>query len=135
MKKLNVLLLIALLLVGAILSGLLIQNQFNKYSLHKWHEGHRGDIINDVMENYVYPGVSVADVEAYLGTEVKDSADLKTKVLSMFDYQSDEITAYEVLIYEIEYDIRVNDNQPNCYFVVVHNQEIVLKTMLVNSLT
>ena len=135
MKKLNVLLLIALLLVGGVLSGLLIQNQFGKYSPHKWHEGYREDVINDVMENYVYPGVSVADVETYIGTGTDESSELKDKILSLFEYQNDEATAYEAWIYEIEYDIRDDDNMENSYFVVVHNGDVVLKTMLVDSLT
>ena len=135
MKKLNVLLLIALLLVGGVLSGLLIQNQFGKYSPHKWHEGYREDVINDVMENYVYPGVSVADVETYIGTGTDESSELKDKILSLFEYQNDEATAYEAWIYGIEYDIRNDDNMENSYFVVVHNGDVVLKTMLVDSLT
>lgn len=135
MKKLNVLLLIALLLVGGVLSGLLIQNQFGKYSPHKWHEGYREDVINDVMENYVYPGVSVADVETYIGTGTDESSELKDKILSLFEYQNDEANAYESWIYEIEYDVRDDDNMENSYFVVIHNGDVVLKTMLVDSLT
>ena len=54
---------------------------------------------------------------------------------AQFEYQNDEATAYEAWIYEIEYDIRDDDNMENSYFVVVHNGDVVLKTMLVDSLT
>ena len=135
MKKLNAVLLVALVLSVSVIAGGIIQGQSGKYSQHKWHEGFREDVINDVMENYVYPGVSVADVETYIGTGTDESSELKDKILSLFEYQNDEATAYEAWIYGIEYDIRDDDNMENSFFVVVHNGDVVLKTMLVDSLT
>ena len=125
MKKLNTVLIIALVLSVAVIAGLLIGDQFGKYSQHKWYEGHAEDIIFDVMDNYAYPGTSAADVEASLGVG-KDDAELKEKILTMFGYQNDENDAYAVWIYPIE---------ANRYFVVVHDREVVVKTMLVDSLT
>ena len=135
MKKVNAVILAVLVLTISVIVVGTIQGQQGKYSQHKWHEGYREDVINDVMENYVYPGVSVADVETYIGTGTDESSELKDKILSLFEYQNDEATAYESWIYEIEYDVRDDDNMENSYFVVVHNGDVVLKTMLVDSLT
>ncbi len=126
MKKLNTVLLIALVLSVAVISGLLIQDQFGKYSQHKWYEGHAEDVIFDVIENYAYPGASAADVEATLGVGKDDAVEFKEKILTMFGYQIDENAEYEVWIYPIE---------ANRYFVVVHDHEVVVKTMLIDSLT
>ena len=69
--------------------------------------------------------LTAADVEASLGVG-KDDAELKEKILTMFGYHNDENAGYEVWIYPIE---------ANRYFVVVHDREVVVKTMLVDSLT
>ena len=125
MKKWNSVLIVVLVLSVAVISGFLISDQFGKYSHHKWFEGHAEDIIYDVIEHYAYPGASAADVEASLGVG-KDDAELKEKILTMLGYQNDENDAYAVWIYPIE---------ANRYFVVVHDHEVIVKTMLVDSLT
>lgn len=126
MKKWNTVLIIALVLSVSVIGGLLIVDQFGKYTQHKWYEGHAENVIFDVIENYAYPGASAADVEANLGVGKEDITELKEKILTMFGYQNDENAGYEVWIYPIE---------TNRYFVVVHDHEVVVKTMLVDSLT
>lgn len=125
MKKLNTVLIIALVLSVAVIGGLLIEDQFGKFSQHKWYEGHAEEVIFDVIVNYACPGASAADVEASLGVG-KDDAELKEKILTMFGYHNEENDGYEVWIYPIE---------TNRYFVVVHDHDVVVKTMLVDSLT
>ena len=125
MKKLNTVLIIALVLSVAVIGGMVIEDQFGKFSQHKWYEGHAEDVIFDVIVNYACPGASAADVEASLGVG-KDDAELKEKILTMLGYQNDENDAYAVWIYPIE---------ANRYFVVVHDHDVVVKKMLVDSLT
>ena len=126
MKKLNTVLLIALVLSVAVIGGMVIEDQFGKFSQHKWYEGHAEDVIFDVIVNYACPGASAADVEASLGVGKEDVPELKEKILTMFGYQNDGNDGYEVWIYPIE---------ANRYFVVVHDHDVVVKTMLVDSLT
>lgn len=126
MKKWYTVLMIALVLSVAVISGLLIEDPFGKYAQHKWYEGHAEDVIFDVIENYAYPGATATDVEAAISVGKEDVTEFKDKVLTMFGYQNDENTGYEVWIYPIE---------ANRYFVVVHDRAVVVKTMLVDSLT
>ena len=126
MKKLNTVLIIALVLSVAVIGGLLIEDQFGKFSQHKWYEGHAEEVIFDVMENYAYPGASAADVKDCLGVGKEDAPEAKEKLLALFGYQNEVNDGYEVWIYPVE---------TNRYFVVVHDNEVVLKTMLVDSLT
>ena len=44
MKKLNTVLIIALVLSVAVIGGLSIEDQFGKFSQHKWYEGHAEDV-------------------------------------------------------------------------------------------
>lgn len=126
MKKWNAVLIVVLALSVSVISGLLIGDQFEKYSQHKWFEGHAEDIIYDVMENYAHPGASAADVKDYLGVGKEDTLELKEKILSLFGYQNEVNDGYEVWIYPIN---------TGRYFVVVHDNQVVLKTMLVDSMT
>ena len=126
MKKLNTVLLIALVLSVAVIGGMVIEDQFGKFSQHKWYEGHAEDVIFDVIVNYACPGASAADVEASLGVGKEDVPELKEKILTMFGYQNEVNDGYEVWIYPVE---------TNRYFVVVHDHDVVVKTMLVDSMT
>jgi len=125
----------ALVITVSILIGILIHIQTGKYSEHKWHEGHREKVIEDIMKNYVYPGVEVSDVEKHLGTGIEDSENLKIRILNMFEYPADESSEVDVWIYTITNALSDTDNIRNSYFAVIHDEKVVLKTIFIDSAT
>ena len=49
------------LIIVALLFGFYQYIHMNDFTKHKWHEGFSGDVAQDMMENYVYPGVPLTD--------------------------------------------------------------------------
>ena len=138
MKYLNSILLILLILAASLLIGFAVQDSLHSYSPHRWFEGHSEDVIIDVMENYVYPGISAEDAESYLGTGSKNADDLKAQILGAFlagTEQTANETTYTVYIYPIHSAPSSTVGIPNSYFAVIHDGTTVLKTMLVHSNT
>ena len=138
MKYTKSILIILLILTASLLVGFGIQQDMHTYSRHRWFEGHSEDVIDDVMENYVYPGVSAEATEDLLGTGSDNANELKERILHSFcaeNGQTERETDYTVLIYPISNPPQDSDNLPNSYFVVIHDGTTVLKTALIHSLT
>ena len=138
MKHLSTILLILLILAASLLVGIAVQDSLHSYSRHRWFEGHREDVIIDVMENYVYPGVSAENAESYLGTGSDNADELKEQLLAAFLSETEQTaveTVYTVHIYPIQNTPSANDGIQNSYFAVIHDGTTVLKTMLVHSNT
>lgn len=138
MKHLTSILFILLILAASLLVGFAVQDSLHSYSKHRWFEGHAEDVILDVMENYVYPGVSAQDAEAYLGTGSDNADDLKEQLLTAFLAETEQTaieTVYTVYIYPIQNAPSSDDGIQNSYFAVIHDGSTVLKTMFVHSNT
>ncbi len=128
MKRINAILGIALLLVSAFSIGLLLQRQQGRYSAHKWHEGYAEEVVFDVMENHVYPGVSLSEAERLLGGG-KELSEAESASLAERFLPSEDGTPYGVWLYELR------SQKGSCrYFLLVHDNETVVKTVLVDSL-
>ena len=138
MKYTKSILAVLLILTASLLVGFGIQQDLHTYSRHRWFEGHDDDVIADVMENHVYPGVSAAAAEELLGSGTDHAEELKERILHTVFAENGETaqdSRYTVLIYPINNPPQDDDNLPNCYFFVIHDGTTVLKTALINSLT
>ena len=138
MKHLTTILSVLLILAVSLLIGFAVQDSLYSFSQHRWFEGHREDVIFDVMENYVYPGVSASDAEAYLGTGSDDADELKAPLLQAFLSESEQTaieTVFTVNVYPLQNPPSSDDGIKNSYFAVIHDGTTVLKTMLVHSNT
>ena len=71
------------LIIAALLFGFCRYSHMNDFTKSKWQEGFSGDVVYDMMENYVYPGVPLTDVVENLGSETNKIYD-KEKYLSLF---------------------------------------------------
>ena len=58
------------LIIATLLFGFYRFSHMNDFTQHKWQEGFSGDVVYDMMENYVYPGVPLTDVVENLGAEI-----------------------------------------------------------------
>lgn len=112
--------------------GFIYWCQMGDFSKSKWRNGFRNDIIYDVMENHVYPGVSLTDVNENLGSGILIDEYTKNRFLSLFDLDN---AMYDVIIYQIVNEYNDDDNIRNSYFVIIHDSEVVVKTLLVDSLS
>lgn len=102
----------------------------NDFTKSKWQEGFSGDVVYDMMENYVYPGVPLTDVVENLGSETNKTYD-KDKYLSLFDFDDAE---YDVMIFNVKKTIKDDGSAVNRYFAVIHDGSVVVKTMLVEEI-
>lgn len=118
--------------VIVLLCGFVYWSQMDDFSKSKWNNGFREDIIDDVMDNYVYPGVSLTDVIDNLASGIIVEDYIKSRYLSLFDLDN---TMYDVIIYQIKNKYNDFDNIRDSYFVVIHDAEVVVKTLLVESLS
>lgn len=119
------------LLLAFVMSFLLWRGQY-RYSLHKWHEDRNEKIIYDVMNNYVYPGVSVDDVRKYIGDGMREEKKSKVKeqLLNVYGLGDGE----DDIIYIIDTNISRGDEKISRYFIVIHDGETVVRTALVDTL-
>lgn len=124
--------LVSLCGVIVLLCGFVYWSQMDDFSKSKWNNGFREDIIDDVMDNYVYPGVSLTDVIDNLASGIIVEDYIKSRYLSLFDLDN---TMYDVIIYQIKNKYNDFDNIRDSYFVVIHDAEVVVKTLLVESLS
>ena len=138
MKHSKTILVILLILTASLLVGFGMQNEMRTYSKHRWFEGHSDDVIADVMENYVYPGVSAEVAMDLIGSGSDNAKDLKEKILHAFlteKEQTAQDVIYTVCIYPLQNAPRDDDNIPNSYFFLIHDGSTVQKTALIHSLT
>ncbi|MDD6985540.1 MAG: hypothetical protein PUJ47_10140, partial [Clostridia bacterium] len=96
----------------------------------KWQEGFSVDVVYDMMESYVYPGVPLTDVVENLGSETNKIYD-KEKYLSLFGLDGAE---YDVMIFNVKKAIKDDGSAVSRYFVVIHDGSVVVKTMLVEEI-
>ena len=127
MKRISALSGIALLLVSAFVVGLLLQGQQSRYSAHKWHEGEAEDVIFDVMENHVYPGVSLSEAERLLGSGCELTKEKSAALLTSLGIQEED--GIGIFLYQIR-----EDGNRRLFFLVIHDEKNVIKTALVDSL-
>ena len=129
MKKLCIILACALVISLAVLGAFLLQGQTYRYSPHRWHEGGQDKVIWDVMENYVYPGASMADVIDLLGDGSEAEPGLIRRIRQFGEWQDsgDDATTAKVLVYNIRRSGGVED-----YFAVVFRGDTVVQTMLIS---
>ena len=117
------------LIIAALLFGFYRFSHMNDFTKSKWQEGFSGDVVYDMMENYVYPGVPLTDVVKNLGAETNETYD-KEKYLALFDLDGAE---YDVMIYNVKKAVK-DGSAASRYFVVIHDGSVVVKTMLVESI-
>lgn len=115
-----------------ILFGFVYWSQIHEFSKSKWNNGHREDIIYDVIENYIYPGVSLTEVKDKLSSGISVDENTEAGYLALFDLDN---SMYDVIIYQISNDYNDLDNIRNSYFVIIHDSEVVVKTLFVDSLS
>lgn len=117
------------LIIAALLFGFCRYSHMNDFTKSKWQEGFSGDVVYDMMENYVYPGVPLTDVVENLGSETNKTYD-KEKYLSLFGLDGAE---YDVMIYNVKKAVK-DGSAVSRYFVVIHDGSVVVKTMLVEEI-
>lgn len=118
------------LIIAALLFGFYRFSHMNDFTKHKWQEGFSGDVVYDMMENYVYPGVPLTDVVENLGSETNKIYD-KEKYLSLFGLDGAED---DVMIFNVKKAIKDDGSAVSRYFVVIHDGSVVVKTMLVEEI-
>ena len=119
-----------ILIIAALLFGFYRFSHMNDFTKSKWQEGFSGDVVQDMMENYVYPGVPLTDVVENLGSETNKTYD-KEKYLSLFGFDGAE---YDVMIFNVKKAIKDDGSAVSRYFVVIHDGSVVVKTMLVEEI-
>ena len=105
------------LIIAALLFGFCRYSHMNDFTKSKWQEGFSGDGVQDMMENYVYPGVPLTGVVENLGSETNKAYD-KEKYLSLFGLDGAE---YDVMIFNVKKAIKDDGS-------------VVVKTMLVEEI-
>ena len=132
MKKLCIILAVALVISLTVLGALFMRQQSAQYSLHRWHEGHREQVLSDVLENYAYPGASVQTMTEALGEGDEADADLAECIRQLGGWNedgSDAVSIAQVRVYNIKNVI----GRTTTYLAVVYENDSVLQTVLVSN--
>ena len=129
MKKLCLILTVALVLSVTALGTVLMWNQSHRFTQHRWHEGDRENVISDVLENYAHPGASVETMIKMLGEGNEADPALLARIRALCEGQNGEETdGMQVFVYNIESaNGRVTD-----YLAVVTRGDRVVQTMFVS---
>ena len=132
MKKLCVILAVFLAISLTAFGTLLMWKQSAQYSHHRWHEGHREQVLADVMENYAYPGASVQTMTEALGEGDAADADLAEYIRQLGGWNDDGSDAVSIAQVRV-YNIKTVNGRTTMYLAVVYENDSVLQTVLVSN--